>query len=260
MARQKTIAVIPARMASSRYPGKPLAMILGLPMIEHVRRRALLAVGVDEVIVATCDREIAEEVERAGGTAVMTSPRHEHASERVAEAARALHAEVVVVVQGDEPLLLPEVIQHVSEPFAEDESLVCVSLLSPLESEADYGNPNIVKAACDRRGFVLYFSRAPIPYFQRSFEGGCPVYRETGIRAFRAGFLQTYADLPQTPLEQIESVDMLRLLEHGYKILGVPTEYPTIGVDYAEDVPRIERILKTDPVQQQLYRRITREM
>ena len=256
--KKKVIVVIPARMASSRYPGKPLAMILDLPMIEHVRRRALLAEGIDEVMVATCDQVIMGVVTEAGGKAVMTADTHERSTERVAEAMQSLTGDIVVVVQGDEPLLLPEAIRQVATPLLDRDDLTCVSLLSPLESEADCANPDIVKAACDQRGYILFFSRAPIPYFQRP--GACPVYRETGIRAFRADFLQTYIALSETPFERVESVDMLRLLEHGYRVLGVPTEYATVGVDHAEDVPRIEHILKTDPVQQQLYRRITREM
>lgn len=252
--KEKTIAVIPARMASSRYPGKPLAMIIGLPMIEHVRRRALLADRVDEVVVATCDQEIMDVVSAAGGKAVMTSDKHERSTERVAEAMLSLTGDVVVVAQGDEPLLLPQAIRQVATPLLQSDDLSCVSLLSPLESEADYTNPNIVKAACDQNGYILFFSRAPIPYFQRP--GPCPVYRETGIRAFRADILQTYAALPETPFERVEAVDMLRLLEHGYKILGVPTEYTTIGVDHDYDVPRVEHILRTDSVQRALYEQI----
>lgn len=252
----KVIVIIPARMASSRFPGKPLANIFGLPMIEHVRRRALLADGVDEVVVATCDQAIMDVVTQAGGKAVMTSDKHERATERVAEAMLSLTGDVVVVAQGDEPLLFPEALQNVAAPFFEYDDLTCVSLLSPLEGEADYSNPNIVKAACGQRGHVLFLSRAPIPYFQR--HGSCPIYRETGIRAFRADFLPTYVNLPETPFERVESVDMMRLLEHGYKILGVPTDYETIGVDHPEDVGKVEHILYSDSVQRALHERIVK--
>ena len=254
--KSKVIVVIPARMASSRFPNKPLAYIRDLPMIEHVRRRALLAEGIDEVVVATCDQAIMDVVTEAGGKAVMTSDKHERSTERVAEALDSLTGDVVVVVQGDEPLLLPEVIGQVAAPLLDRDDLTCVSLLSPLESEADYTNPNIVKAACDQRGHILFFSRAPIPYFQRP--GRCPIYRETGIRAFRADFVQTYTALPETPFERVESVDMLRLLEHGYKILGVPMEYTTVGVDHPEDVDIVEHILRTDSVQRGLYEQIAK--
>jgi 3-deoxy-manno-octulosonate cytidylyltransferase (CMP-KDO synthetase) len=254
---QKIIVIIPARMASSRYPGKPLAKILDLPMIEHVRRRALLAEGIDNVVVATCDQQIMDVVADAGGKAIMTSDKHERSTERIAEVMHSLTGDIVVVPQGDEPLLLPELITQVAAPFYEDSDLIAVSLLSPLEGDADYTNPNIVKAACDQHGYILFYSRAPIPYFQSP--GSCPIYRETGVRAFRGDFLTTYTNLTETPFERVESVDMLRLLEHGYKIIGVPTDYVTIGVDHAEDVAKVEHILKTDPIQQALYTQIVKE-
>lgn len=254
---QKIIVIIPARMASSRFPGKPLAKILGLPMIEHVRRRALLAEGIDDVIVATCDQEIMDVVTNVGGKAIITSDKHERSTERIAEAMCSLTGDIVVVPQGDEPLLLPEVIAQIAAPFYEHSELIAASVLSPLEGDADYTNPNVVKAACDQHGYILFYSRAPIPYFQRP--GLCPIYRETGIRAFRGDFLSTYTSLPETPFERVESVDMLRLLEHGYKIRGVPTDYVTIGVDHAEDVAKVEHILKTDPDQQALYEQIVKE-
>lgn len=257
MKGQKIVVVIPARMASSRYPGKPLAKILDLPMIEHVRRRALLAEGIDDVVVATCDQQIMDVVAEAGGKAIMTSDKHERSTERIAEAMRSLTGDIVVVPQGDEPLLLPEVIAQVAAPFYEHSDLIAASLLSPLEGDADYTNPNVVKVACDQHGYILFYSRAAIPYFQRP--GGCPIYRETGIRAFRRDFLGVYMDLPETPFERVESVDMLRLLEHGYKILGVLTDYVTIGVDHVEDVAKVEHILRTDPVQQALYEQIFKE-
>lgn len=253
MKDKKVIVVVPARMASSRYPGKPLAKIADLPMIEHVRRRALLAEGVDEVVVATCDQEIADVVAAAGGKAVMTADTHERSTERVAEAMLELEGDVVVVAQGDEPLLLPEDLQLVAAPFLERDGVNCVSLLSPLEGEADFANPNIVKAACNRRGNIMFYSRAPIPYFQKP--GTCPIYRETGIRAFDKDFLQTYVNLPETPFEQVEAVDMMRLMEHGYEVVGVATEGITLGVDHSEEVARIEEELRTDSLQKALYAR-----
>jgi 3-deoxy-manno-octulosonate cytidylyltransferase (CMP-KDO synthetase) len=255
---KKVVVVVPARMASTRYPGKPLADIGGLPMIEHVRRRALLAVGVEDVVVATCDKEIADVVSAAGGKAVMTADTHERSTERVAEAMHSLEADVVVVAQGDEPLLLPGDIELTAGPFLENDEVQCVSLLSPLEGEADYANSNIVKAVCDRRGRIMYYSRAAIPYYQKT--GTCPIFRETGIRAFQADFLQTYVNLPETPFEKVESVDMMRLLEHGYAVLGVPTALATVGVDHAEEVAKVEEILAEDPVQRALHERILNEI
>jgi 3-deoxy-manno-octulosonate cytidylyltransferase (CMP-KDO synthetase) len=255
MSTPRIFAIVPARMASTRFPNKPLAKILSLPMVEHVRRRALLAEGVAEVIVATCDQEILEAVTAAGGKAVMTAATHQRANDRVAEAMRGLDAapdDVVAVVQGDEPNLLPSAIQHVAAPLLTDPAVQCTILLSPLESAADFNNPNIVKAACNLAGNVFYLSRAPIPYFQKP-GSACPIYRETGLRAFRAAFLQTYCALPPTPFEQAEAVDMLRLLEHGYTIRGAPVDYSTLGVDHPEELPLAERHMLTDPVQRALY-------
>lgn len=255
--KKKVVTVIPARMASTRFPGKPLVRILNLPMVEHVRRRALLAKGVDDVIVATCDEAILAVAAQYGGKAVMTADTHERASERAAEAMTHFTADVVAVAQGDEPTLLPADVERVIAPLLERDDIECVSLLSSLESDADYTNPNIVKAACDQRGQIMFFSRAPIPHYQKKGVS-CPIYRETGIRAFRADFLQTYWKLPPTPFERAESVDMMRVLEHGYRILGVPVAHPTMGVDHAGDVPLVEHVLQTDPAQRDLHERVLR--
>lgn len=251
---QRVLAIVPARMASSRFPGKPLVEILGLPMVEHVRRRALLADGIADVVVATCDESILRAVRAAGGQAVMTAATHERCTDRVEEAMRSLEADVVVIVQGDEPLLLPEAVSLVAAPLLADPLLPCTSLLSPLESADDFLNPNIVKAVCDQHGDVMMFSRAPIPHFRHT--GECPVYRQTGILAFQASFLRTYAALPETPFERVESVDLLRLLEHGLRVAGVVLAYSTIGVDRPEDVPLVERLLHEDPLQRALHARI----
>lgn len=250
----RIVVIVPARMASSRFPGKPLVALHGLPMVEHVRRRAALPeAGVDEVIVATCDLSIRDAVAAAGGTAVMTADTHERCTDRIEEAARALDAGIVVMVQGDEPLLLPEAVRQIAAPLVEDSSIVCTNLLSPLESDDDRRNPDIVKAACALDGDVMYFSRAPIPLFRSVV--AVPVYRQTGIMAFRMDLLRRYATLRETPLERAESVDMFRLLEHGYRIRGVRVEYRTVGVDRPEDVPGVERRLREDPVQRTLLAR-----
>lgn len=249
--------VIPARMASSRYPGKPLALILGLPMVEHVRRRALLARGVDLVAVATCDEPIKVAVEACGGCVVMTKDTHERCTDRVEEAMQRLPGEIVAMVQGDEPLLNPEAISQVVQPLLDDPGLDVVNLLSPLKSIDDYANTNIVKAVCDRRGNVVYLTRAPVPYFRQPVD--VPVYRQTGIMAFRVTFLPGFSALPETALEKAESVDMLRLLEHGIRIRGVVTGYITIGVDRPGDVELVESVLRRDPAQRALYERIRKQ-
>ena len=160
--------VIPARMASSRYPGKPLVPILGLPMIEHVRRRSLLADGVDLVVVATCDQAIREFVHLNGGQAVMTKDTHERCTERVQEAMESLPGDIVVMVQGDEPLLNPNAITQVAQPLLDDSNLDVVNLLSPLESPDDFANPNIVKAVCDINQNVIYLIKQMCLAIQRN--------------------------------------------------------------------------------------------
>jgi 3-deoxy-manno-octulosonate cytidylyltransferase (CMP-KDO synthetase) len=250
----RIVAIVPARMGSSRFPGKPLVPLLGIPMVEHVRRRAALAeAGVDDVVVATCDVSIRDAVLAAGGRAVMTADTHERCTERIEEAARSIDAGIIVMVQGDEPLLLPEAVRQVAAPLVEDASVVCTNLLSPLESDDDRRNPDIVKAACALNGDVMYFSRAPIPLFRSRVE--VPVYRQTGIMAFRADVLRRYATLPETPLERAESVDMFRLIEHGIPIRGVRVDYRTVGVDRPEDVPAVEQLLQRDVRQRELFDR-----
>ncbi len=245
--------VIPARMASSRFPGKPLVAILGLPMIEHVRRRALLASGVGSVVVATCDTSIFDAVAASGGRAVMTADTHERCTDRVEEAMRSLEGDIVVMVQGDEPLLVPEAVERIAQPLRDRPDVVCTNLLSPLESDADLANPNIVKAVCAQDGRVMFLSRSPIPSYRK--QAPCPVFRQTGIMAFRADLLRRYATLPETPFERAESVDMLRLLEHGIAIHSVVVDYPTIGVDRPEDVPAVETWLRGNASQKALYDR-----
>ena len=246
--------IIPARMASSRYPGKPLVSILGLPLVEHVRRRALLAQGVDVVAVATCDESIKDTVEACGGFAVMTKDTHERCTDRVEEAMQHLPGEIVAMVQGDEPLLIPEAVSQVIQPLLDDPGLDVVNLLSPLESPDDYVNPNIIKAVCDRCGNVIYLTRAPVPHFRQPV--AVPVYRQTGIMAFRATFLPRFSALPETALEKAESVDMLRVLEHGIRIRGVVAGYTTLGIDRPCDVELVESVLRRDPVQRALFERI----
>jgi 3-deoxy-manno-octulosonate cytidylyltransferase (CMP-KDO synthetase) len=257
MSDPRIVAVAPARMASSRFPGKPLASILELPMIEHVRRRAELSAVADATYVATCDTEIMDAVTAAGGRAVMTADTHERCTDRVEEAMRSIEGDIVVVVQGDEPLLDPDAIERIVQPLLDDDTVLCTNLLSPIEREEDFADTNIVKAACNQAGDVIFFSRAPIPFFREDADP--PIYRQTGIMAFRADFLRKYTELPETPFERTESVDMFRVLEHGYRIVGVPVDYGTIGVDHDYDIPAVERLLQTDPRQSQLYQATLRD-
>jgi len=245
----KVIAIIPARMASSRFPGKPLKPILGLSMIEHVRRRVTLCSMLDDVIVATCDKEIADEVERYGGKATMTSGSHESCVDRVAEAALRFEAKIILNVQGDMPLILPEVLESLVTPLLQEEDLLCADMMGPVEDEAEFQNINVVKVVQDMSGNAIYYSREPIPSFNMiASEPKVSRYKQFGINAFRRSFLITFTNLPRSPLERIESVDMLRPLEHGYKIRMVSTQYPVVGVDLPGDMEKAEEMMKKDAI------------
>ena len=256
MKKKKVVAVIPARMASSRFPGKPLVNILDLPLVENVRRRALLCPRIDDAVVATCDQSILDMVQSYGGKAVMTANTHERCTDRVEEASHLLDLDIAVIVQGDEPLFFPEILETLVEPLLQDDKLLCTNLLSIIHDESDLSHQDIVKAVINNQQNVLYFSRAHIPFMR--VKAPCPWYRQTGVSAFTKSFLQHFSRLPATPLEIVESVDLLRILEHGYSIRGVLCDQITIGVDRPEDVGKVEAILKSDEKQQSNYQKITR--
>jgi 3-deoxy-manno-octulosonate cytidylyltransferase (CMP-KDO synthetase) len=251
---KKVVAFVPARMGASRFPGKPMARILGMPMIEHVRRRVALAEVVDEVIVATCDQVIFDTVIDAGGRAVMTKTTHDRGTDRIAEAVEGVECDIAIIVQGDEPLFLPEVLADLITPFAKGDDVQVTNLLGIIRNDADWHDIDIVKTALDEEGRILYYSRLPIPYFRVNV----PLrrLRQTGVSAFAPAFLRTYASLPAPALENAESVEFLRILCHGHRIHGVITEDITAGVDRPDDVGKIENILRNDPVQNALYRKI----
>ncbi|MBN1431643.1 MAG: 3-deoxy-manno-octulosonate cytidylyltransferase [Methanomicrobiaceae archaeon] len=250
---RRTAAVIPARMAASRFPGKPLAEILGMPMIEHVRRRVLLSGKFDEVWVATCDEEIMSVVEENGGKAVMTSDSHERCTDRVEEAAKGINADVIGIIQGDEPLIIPDFIETLMDTMISDDGIYCANIVSEIEDLQDLKNTDIVKAIVSLNDDIMYFSRAEIPYFRDTSSYTC--FRQTGISAFTSEFLKTYTKTPQSPLEKAESVDFLRILENGYTIKAVKTRFRTYGVDRKEDVKIIEDILNNDSLQNEYYKR-----
>lgn len=250
----KIIGVIPARMGSSRFPGKPLVSLLGHPMIEHVYRRCRMCKTLDEVYVATCDQEIAEATEKFGGQAIMTSSTHQRASDRVAEVAEHMGADIFVMVQGDEPLIFPEMIDLALEPLLYDSTVLCANLVAPICSEEEFQDPNIIKVVMAQNGDALYFSREPIPTRQRLSFSQLPAYKQVCVIPFRRDFLLCYARLESTPLEQAESIDMLRALEHGYPIRMVKTDYLTHAVDTPEDLKHVEALLQSDPLWQG-YRR-----
>jgi len=244
----KIICVIPARMGSSRFPGKPLARICGRPMIEHVYWRSLMCKKVDEVVVATCDEEIVEATKRFGGRAIMTSSLHQRASDRVAEIAQSMGADIFAMVQGDEPMIFPEMIDLALKPLLADSKVLCVNLAAPIQSEEEFNDRNTIKAVMAQNGDALFFSREPIPTRQRLPFGQFQAYKQVCVIPFRRDFLLQYTALEPTPLEQAESIDMLRALEHGYPIRLVKSEYITQSVDTPEDLARVETLMQKDPL------------
>jgi 3-deoxy-manno-octulosonate cytidylyltransferase (CMP-KDO synthetase) len=247
----RVVAVIPARMGSSRFPGKPLAPLLGRTMIEHVYARAALCDSLEAVYVATCDEEIRAAVEAFGGNCLLTSPSHERASDRVAEAARSFEADIVLMIQGDEPLVTPEMINASLSPLLSDPSVVCVNLVRRITKPKDYVDPNTIKVVANLRGDALYFSRATIPnaFFARLPEGATlSVFKQVCVIPFRRDFLREFARLPSTPLECAESIDMLRALEHGHSVRLVETDADTHAVDTPEDLRLVEDLMKDDPL------------
>jgi 3-deoxy-manno-octulosonate cytidylyltransferase (CMP-KDO synthetase) len=238
-----TVAVIPARYASTRFPGKPLADIAGRPMIEHVYARAASARNVDAVVVATDDPRIADAVLRFGGTVRMTKPHHRTGTDRLAEVAADLDCDLVVNVQGDEPLIEPDTIDAAIEPFRNNAALMMSTVCTRIHDADSVSDPNVVKVVSDVRGFALYFSRSPIPHARGAVDSGSGAYKHLGLYVYRREFLQTIAALEPTALERSESLEQLRVLEHGFAIQVVETPHDSIGVDTPEDVDRVRRLL-----------------
>ena len=245
------VAIIPARMASSRFPGKPMAKILGMPMIGHVYYRTKMCGSLGEVWVATCDKEIFDYIESIGGKAVMTADTHERASDRTAEATLKIESEtggktdIAVMVQGDEPMLVPEMIDDLINPVIDNPQIEVTNLISTIDSEEEFNNSNVVKVVLNNENDALYFSREPIPS-RRKYTGEIPMWKQLGMILFSRQALLEYIDMTPTPLEIIESVDMNRLLEHGKKIKMISTKYKTHGVDTKQDLLYVEGLLKND--------------
>ncbi|MBX9915925.1 MAG: 3-deoxy-manno-octulosonate cytidylyltransferase [Nitrosomonas sp.] len=242
----KTIAVIPARMGSSRFPGKPLAKILGRPMIEHIYKRVAMSKSLDATYIATCDEEIRQAAEGFGAKVIMTSDTHERASDRVAEAVVYLDADLIVMVQGDEPMTHPDMIDTAVAPFRDDPKLGCVNLVRKIDHEADYLDANTIKVVMNQHNDALYMSRRPIPTIAKTGFANTAAYKQVCIIPFRRSTLYQYTHLTPTPLEQLESIDMLRLLEHGMQVKMVPTEFNTQAVDTPEDLARVEKLMAAD--------------
>ena len=242
----KSIAVIPARYESSRFSGKPLADIGGKPMIQHVYEAAIRAQKIDQVVVATDDGRILDAVHRFGGQALMTSQTHRSGTDRAAEAAQQLELsgqDVVINVQGDQPLMDPSCLDQVVAPLEQDATLEMSTLAFRIIDPLEYTNPKDVKVVLDHQHNALYFSRAPIPH-DRDGSKELHSYKHLGIYAYRCEFLTTFSKLPIGPLEDLEKLEQLRALEYGHPIRVVITEYDSPEVDLPEDIQRIEKLLQ----------------
>ncbi|MDP3723413.1 MAG: 3-deoxy-manno-octulosonate cytidylyltransferase [Candidatus Omnitrophota bacterium] len=243
------LVVIPARYGSVRFPGKPLALLQGKPVIQHVYERAVQAARMDDVVVATDDERIRDAVQRAGGKAVMTSPDARSGTERAAEVAQTHAAQVILNVQGDEPLIHPEQLDQVAEFLLAHRAIPMATLMTRLTRREELANPNVVKVVVDQDGYALYFSRSPIPFIKS--EGGgsrveghpSPYWKHIGLYGYQRQLLLRFPHLEPTPLEQLEQLEQLRALEHGYQIRVLETAHDTIGVDTPDDLQRVEALL-----------------
>jgi 3-deoxy-manno-octulosonate cytidylyltransferase (CMP-KDO synthetase) len=245
----KITAVIPARFASTRFPGKALAEIDGRPMIQHVYQRAAQSRLVGRVIVATDDLRIAEAVTAFGGEAVMTAAAHETGTDRLAEVAAGLDADIIVNVQGDEPLIDPAMIDLAIQPLLEEADLKMATVKSRIKILHDFLSPNVVKVVTDTRGNALYFSRSPLPFFRDKWKdlkdesfccGKLLCYKHVGLYVYRRDFLLKYAAMPATFLELSEKLEQLRAIENGVTIRVVETDCESIGVDTPDDLLKVQ--------------------
>ncbi len=270
--RLTTTAIIPARYQSTRLPGKPLLDIAGLPMIVRVYDRVRATPGLDAVLVATDDERVHDTIVRHGGDCRMTSPEHRSGTDRLAEVAATLNTDLIVNVQGDEPLIEPAMIAEAIAPFARDRAsnadsatagdsatvshrpdasaseresrlsaLQMTTLVRRIDDEHEFQYPHVVKAVVGLDGFALYFSRSPVPYHRATANQGVPAraFKHIGLYVYRRECLLRLAALPQSPLEVAESLEQLRALEHGIRIKAVETRYDSIGVDTPEDLERV---------------------
>jgi 3-deoxy-manno-octulosonate cytidylyltransferase (CMP-KDO synthetase) len=239
----RVVGLIPARYASKRFPGKALADLAGKPLLQHVVERARQARSLSEVVVATDDARIAAAVRAFGGKVQMTAATHPSGTDRIAEVARDLACDLVVNIQGDEPLIDPAEIDAAVAPLLADAWIPMGTLACPLSVE-QAADPNAVKVVVGVDGFALYFSRAPIPYLRDGHRGGVsPHLLHIGLYVYRREVLLRLAGLPPTPLEELERLEQLRALEHGIRIRVVVTDHPSIGVDTPEDLERVRRML-----------------
>lgn len=250
------IAIIPARMGSSRFPGKPLVKILGMPMVGHVYNRTKMAKSLSDVYIATCDQEIMDYAKSIGAKCIMTKDTHQRCTSRCQEAMLKIEEEtgrkvdIVVIVQGDEPMTYPEMIDLALGPMLKDPSIQVVNLMAPIKTREEHNDPNCPKVVVDKDNFAIYFSREPIPSWKKGATE-VKMLKQVCVMPFTRDFLMKFEELEPTHLEIVESVDMNRILEHGYKIKMVWEDFPTYCVDTPQDRERVEEHMKEDKLTQQ---------
>ena len=257
---EKIISIIPARMGSSRFPGKPMAKILDIPMIGHVYYRVCLNKNIDDVYVATCDEEIYDYIKSINGNVVMTGSHHERCSDRCAEALLKIEKEknikydIVLMVQGDEPLVHPDMLGLAIEPLIKDKKVLVSNLFANIKSLEEFNDPNTIKVVADKENNALYFSREPIPSLKK---GSNKHYmkKQVCIIPFQRDFLLEFNNMTPTILEEIESVDMMRVLENGYNVKLVHTDFDSKAVDTIQDLRAVEEIMKQDMIVKEYMRR-----
>lgn len=250
------IAIIPARMGSSRFPGKPLVKILGMPMVGHVYFRTKMSKTLSDVYIATCDQEIMDYAKSIGAKCIMTKNTHERCSSRCAEAMLKIEQEtgkkvdIVVMVQGDEPMTFPEMIDVALEPMLKNPEIKAVNLMAPIRTREEHNDPNCPKVVVDKNNFALYFSREPIPSWKKGAKE-VKMLKQVCIIPFTRDFLLKFEELEPSHLEIVESIDMNRILEHGYKVKMVWEDFTTYCVDTPQDREKVETHMRSDKLTSQ---------
>ena len=255
---EKVIAIIPARMKSSRFPGKPMAKIHGIAMIGHCWYRANMCKKHDELYVATPDEEIYDYIKSIGGKPIMTSHKHKMCNDRVLEALIKVEKEknqrydIVLCLQGDQPMVFPKQIEDVLQPLIDDSDLQCATMMDKITRIEDHDNPNKIKICVDLNNNILYMSREPIPSRKKCDDpNSIPMYRHVALTAFQRAFFEKMNSIEMTPLETVESIDDIRYLEHGYNVKAVFTDLLTDTVDTKEDLIYVEKLMENDELLKQ---------
>lgn len=239
----KIVAVLPARYESTRYPGKPLVLIAGKPMIQWVYEQTKKATGMTDVFVATDSDKIKNAVEAFGGKAIMTASNHQTGTDRIIEAMKQIDADIIVNVQGDEPTIDPRMIVQVFEPLVKDPSLEAATLMRKILNPEDVKNQNIVKITTNLKGDIITLSRSPIPFHMK--DSAVPTFQHLGLYAFKKSFLQQFGKWDQTPIEKTESIEIMRAIEHGVRFRAVETTFKSQDVNVPEDVAKVEALMKS---------------